>query len=200
MKTLILALFSIFSFLLSAPADVVIYDEPQAGPPWYFMVGQKRPITLASSILETCSYNNAYSGVASIEGTGTANGNKFSIWLGDDWIDPTEFTALVYHVYQKNVAAGTMNVHCYGNTTSDAQAGNMASVGVSGSYGMVGTRVGVWQTVTIPMSAFAFPEGTIVNRFTFDVVHANSGWYIDDIVLVGDGVVHFPNPYPPNDN
>jgi len=179
--------------------DVVLYDEPQISN--YDQIGQKKPPTLPASVIETCSYNNPDTGFACIEGTGTSNtsngGSKFSIMLAGGWIDPTEFTALRYRVRQKTVNAGRMDVHCY-TGGAGGQVGKQATVGQPvGSYGLNAQNITSYQTITIPMSAFVFPAGTVVNRVTWDMVITNSGFYIDGIVLVGSGIIHRPDPYPP---
>lgn len=190
----ILISFAFFLSVFSTQADVIIYDEPT-------LAGSSLPNCFASAkhpiggTYDTCSYNNPYSGSQCIEGTLVSPPAKFSILLGAGWIDPTEFTALVYHIRQKNQGGGTLNVHAYGGAQLNDQQGLKAVVG-NHFYGMVGTNITTYQTITIPMSAFAFPAGTVVNRFTFDVVNPNSGFYIDDIILVGPGVIRYPDPYP----
>jgi hypothetical protein len=173
--------------------DVVLYDEPMATRSWNTTESHS-----IGGTIELDSYNNPYSGFECIEGTLVQYEGRFSVTLGAGWIDPTQFTALVYHIRQKNQGAGRMNVHAWGGAQSDIHLGVKATVGLSkGQYGLVGTNITTYQTITIPMSAFAFPAGTIVNRFMFAIVNNNSGFYIDDIVLVGSGVVQYPDPYPP---
>ena len=175
-------------------ADVVLYDEPQlTGYQW---ASEKKSPSNSTVIIETCSYNNACSGVASIEGTNITIGSKFSISFGNGWIYPNEFTAFVFHINVKGLNGGRINVHVYSGVNSDIEVGTKAMV-QGNTYGFVGGQYGVWQTVTIPISAFSFPDGTYVNRFTFDPVLASPGFFIDAITLIGNGVIHYPNPYPP---
>jgi len=180
-------------------ADVVLFDEPQAGPPYYYQVGQKKPSVLAASVIETCSYNHPDTGLACIEGTNTSNGNKFSIDLLNGWIDPTEFDYLIYRIRAKGKSALRMNIHSYGNLTSDIQIGNQVTVAIDSAhlYGLTGGNYVSYQTCVIPISAFNYPAGATVNRWTWDMVQASPGFYIDGIVLVGAGTIHYPSTYPP---
>ena len=192
MKILLIALVTASTVL----GDVVLFDEPQTFS--YDKVGVKITPPFSTGIINTCSYNNPYSGLTCIEGTGVGNygtggGCKVSISLGPGWIDPTQFTAFTYWVRQKNIGTGRMDIHCYDTA---GQVGVMAPVGQPvGNFGLNRNNITSYQKITIPISAFAFPVGRYINRFTFDMVE-QGGFYIDYVVLIGSGVVQQPRPWP----
>jgi len=204
---------SLLTLVAACSADVTLYDEPSTTGQTYTLIEQMKGPELANSRIETCSYNNAYSGFACIEGTMTADcstpghGSRFSIRFANfGWIDPSEFTALTYYVRQKSVDAGRMNIHAATGMDSDIDlrliGGAMVRVGYNKTtecYGLNSQNLTTYQLITVPISAFACPAGVVVNRFHWDMVPASAGWYIDRIVLVGSGRVHYPNPYPPSE-
>ena len=179
---------------VSCFGDVVLFDEPQVGN--YDDIGAKNPVALPAAIINTCSFNNPYSGFVCVEASGTGlvgtTGSKVSMTFAQGWIDPTQFAAFTYWIRQKNVNAGHIDIHWF---DVSGQVGNKAAV-VDGRYGFSKTNITTYQQVTIPMSAFAFPAGRYLQRVTFDVVERNSGFYIDSVVLVGNGVVQYPSPWP----
>ena len=76
---------------LSCFGDVVLFDEPQVGN--YDRIGAKNPVALPAAVINTCSFNNPYSGFVCLEATGTGNvgttGSKISMSLAQGWVDPT---------------------------------------------------------------------------------------------------------------
>lgn len=133
------------------------------------------------------STNNPRTGTKDVEATSAVTGDSILFNKGST-VSPSAYTALVFYIRNKTANWGTTRLRVHLQNAAGARIGNIVTVN-SGTFGFVTSNTTSYQAVSIPLTAFAIPATSLIQKLNIAVNGSGTaiGWYIDDIVLQLNG-------------
>jgi hypothetical protein len=132
------------------------------------------------------STNNPRTGTKCIEATSAVTGDSILLNKGST-VSPASYSNLVLFIRNKTASWGTTRLRFHFQNASGARIGNIVNL-ANGTLGFSTSNTSSYQAISIPLTSFAIPATSLIQKLNIAVVGATAiGWYIDDVVLQLNG-------------
>jgi hypothetical protein len=142
--------------------------------------------TVTGSHITKNSTNNPRTSTKCIEATSAVTGDSIILNKGST-LDLASYSNVVLFLRNKTANWNTTRLRLNFTSASTARVGSIVTV-ANGTFGLSTANVSSYQAISIPLTSFAVPAGTLVQKINLAVTGATAiGWYIDDWVLQSNG-------------
>jgi hypothetical protein len=149
--------------------------------------------SVSGAAVVASSTNNPFAGTKDTEFTAAASGD-YVRYTNASLISVDSAKQLVFQIRSKAAWPNPKSVLItwYAGTVKVGQSATLAT----GRFGFNSSTVGSYQQVIVPMTAFAIPAGTTVDRVEFKVNGGGGtiGFYLDNVVLESNSTVATQQP------
>jgi hypothetical protein len=136
--------------------------------------------------INAASTSNPHTSSKDIEATSAVTGDSVLLTRSST-LDPAGYTALNLFIRNKTASWGRSSIRLSFQNTSGVRVGSVVAL-ASGAFGFSTANTSSYQAVSIPLSRFAIPAGTLIKKLNIAVNGATAiGWYIDDVALQING-------------
>ena len=151
-----------------------------------YLEGSEWSPSVTGSHITANSTNNPRTGSKDIEATSAVTGDSILFNKGAT-LDPSGYTNLVFYLRNKTASWLKTSLRINFTNASGARVGAIVTV-ANNTFGLLTSNVSSYQAVSIPLTNFAIPAGTLVQKLNIAVNGTTAiGWYLDDMVLQSNG-------------
>ncbi len=170
--------------------DTFIYVPAGSSAPSFtteniYLEDTEYTMSASAGTINVASTNNPFAGSKDIEGTAVTNGQSFTAVRGGGGLNLSNYTSVVFQLRSKATWPNQKAISIFWANGTTTTGTNVAVK--NGVLGFSSSTTGSYQQIVIPVANFGTGNNT-VDRIKFAVSGGGAaiGWYIDNIVLMGN--------------